>query len=122
MKNRERFWSFSWHEVGVYDIPASIDYILAETGQTKLQYIGHSQGGTSILVMASERPEYNDKIEIIHALAPAAFMSNCKSPPLRAIAPFVSSPIFTVISILNAKLFPFLFDIRFDLIFRKQKS
>lgn len=39
------FWDFSWHEIGYYDLPAMIDYILKETGFTKLGYIGHSQVG-----------------------------------------------------------------------------
>ena len=30
---------------GKSDIPAAIEYILAETGQSKLTYIGHSMGG-----------------------------------------------------------------------------
>lgn len=38
------FWNFSWHEIGIYDIPATIDYILEQTNQTKLSYVGHSQG------------------------------------------------------------------------------
>lgn len=39
------FWKFSWHEIGIHDLPAIIDYILAQTKQDKLYYIGHSQGG-----------------------------------------------------------------------------
>lgn len=38
------FWDFSWHEIGVFDIPSTIDYILDQTNQTKLSYVGHSQG------------------------------------------------------------------------------
>ena len=40
--------------------------------------------------MASERPEYNDKIEMMHALGAIAFLSHTVSPPIRAIAPFAS--------------------------------
>lgn len=40
--------------------------------------------------MASELPKYNDKIEMMHALAPIAFLSNTASPPIRALAPFVT--------------------------------
>lgn len=71
---------FSWHEIGVYDLPANIDYILNATGQNKLFFIGHSQGTTSFFVMASERPEYNDKIAMMTALAPAAYLGNIKCP------------------------------------------
>lgn len=58
------FWDFSWHEIGVYDIPATIDYILSSTNQTKLAFAGVSQGSAVILVTLSELPEYNDKISV----------------------------------------------------------
>jgi lysosomal acid lipase/cholesteryl ester hydrolase len=78
--NSEVFWDFSWHEIGQFDLPAMIDYTLGQTGQSKLHYAGHSQGTTSFFVMASLKPEYNDKIITMHALAPVAFMSNLVSP------------------------------------------
>lgn len=71
-------------------MPASIDYILAKTHQTKLQFIAHSQGSTAFFVMVSERPEYNDKIEMMHAMAPGVFMSHTRSPLIRVILPFLS--------------------------------
>lgn len=33
--------------------------------------------------MCSERPEYNKKIKMMHALAPVAYMNNAVSPVLR---------------------------------------
>lgn len=39
----EEFWDFSWHEIGFYDIPAMINYVLDTTKKDKLDYIGHSQ-------------------------------------------------------------------------------
>lgn len=71
-----KFWEFSWHEIGVYDIPSTIDYILWQTNQTKLAYVGHSQGVTSLFVMLSERPEYNDKISIAHAMTPPVVLKH----------------------------------------------
>ncbi|GAB0092451.1 Lipase [Sergentomyia squamirostris] len=89
--DRRAFWDFSWHEIGVHDIPAMIDLALRVTGRDKLHYVGHSQGTTSLFIMLSLRPEYNDKILSAHALAPVAFMSNLRSPFVRAFAPFVDS-------------------------------
>lgn len=37
------YWAFSWHQMGVYDLPAEIDYVLAQTKQENLFYAGHSQ-------------------------------------------------------------------------------
>lgn len=90
-KERKAFWSFSFHEMGILDLPVIIDYILAETKVSKLHFIGHSQGTSAFFVMASKRPEYNQKIEMMHALAPIAFVKHLVSPPLRALAPFVFS-------------------------------
>lgn len=74
------YWSFSWHEIGMYDLPAMIDGVLQKTGYQKLSYFGHSQGTTSFFVMASSRPEYNAKIHLMSALAPVAFMKHMKAP------------------------------------------
>ncbi|XP_026468945.1 lipase 3-like [Ctenocephalides felis] len=81
-----RFWNFSWHEIGVIDLPAMIDHVLNVTKQTSLHYAGHSQGTTSFFVMLSERPEYNSKISCMHALAPIAFMGRLKNILLRFAA------------------------------------
>lgn len=81
------FWDFSWHEIGLYDLPAMIDYVLNETDQVSLKYIGHSQGTTSFFVMASEKPEYNEKVSLMIALSPVAYMSNVRSPIVRLVSP-----------------------------------
>lgn len=62
--------------MGYYDIPAMIDLILNVTGHQKLYYIGHSMGTTVFYVMASTRPEYNNKIRAMFSLAPVVFQSN----------------------------------------------
>jgi lysosomal acid lipase/cholesteryl ester hydrolase len=37
---------YSWQEMGTYDLPAAIDYVMGHTGQKDLYYIGHSMGTT----------------------------------------------------------------------------
>jgi lysosomal acid lipase/cholesteryl ester hydrolase len=56
-KKRE-FWQFGWDEMGLYDTPAEMDYIIANTGLEKINYIGHSQGTTQIMAAGSLIPEY----------------------------------------------------------------
>ncbi|XP_061706938.1 lipase 3-like isoform X2 [Cydia pomonella] len=85
------FWKFSWHEIGYYDLPAMIDYVIKNTGVPKLQYVGFSQGTTAFWVMASTRPEYNEKISAMQALAPVAYVGNIRSPLIKAIAPLTNS-------------------------------
>lgn len=84
--DKSNFWNFSWHEIGYYDIPASIDYVLEKTKQENLIYIGHSQGSTSFFVMTSERPEYNDKVKLMVAMAPVALLGNVPNSAAKELA------------------------------------
>ncbi|XP_026482357.1 lipase 3-like [Ctenocephalides felis] len=70
------FWQFSWNEIGNFDVPAMIDYVLNATGEEKLHLIGHSQGCTDSVVMAADRPEYNSKLKSFQALAPPIFLKH----------------------------------------------
>jgi len=88
VKDKE-FWQFSWHEMGVYDIPAVIDYTLAQTGQENLYYVGHSMGTTMFWIAMSERPEYNSKIRLMSALAPVSFVEHMISP-IALLAPIAN--------------------------------
>lgn len=86
---KSAFWEFSFHEIGLFDIPAKIDYILETTGQPKLHCAGHSQGTAVFFVLLSLKPEYNDKILSMHALSPISYLAHVRSPFLLSIAPFV---------------------------------
>ncbi|CAH1402857.1 unnamed protein product [Nezara viridula] len=72
-KTNPKYWDFSFHEAGYYDLPASIDAVLDKRGVDKLFYIAHSLGTTTFLVMTSCRPEYNTKIKAALLLAPIAY-------------------------------------------------
>ncbi|XP_037951838.1 lipase 3-like [Teleopsis dalmanni] len=91
-KNSPKFWEFSWHEIGNIDVPTMIDYILDLTGESKVHYVGHSQGTTVFFVMTSTRPEYNDKIKTAHMLAPPIFMGNVTDGLVVGLAPYVAIP------------------------------
>ncbi|CAH2261658.1 jg12214 [Pararge aegeria aegeria] len=101
------FWKFSWEEIGVYDLPAMIDYILSITEKEKLYYVGHSQGTTTLFAMLALKPEYNAKINMMFALAPVAWMTNAKSPifklfnPAYKIFEYLASSINTYSSIVD---------------------
>ncbi|ODM97071.1 Lipase 3 [Orchesella cincta] len=85
--NKEAFWSFSWNELGTYDLPAAFDYVLENTGTDGLYYVGHSMGTTGFWVCMSERPEYNSKIKLMNAYAPVSYTEHMLSP-IALIAPF----------------------------------
>lgn len=80
LKNVERFGCFSNHEIGVYDMPAFVDYVLGSTGKDELVFVGHSHGTTLFFIFASERPEYNKKIRLSVMLAPVTYTSKIFNP------------------------------------------
>lgn len=86
-----KFWEFSFHEIGMYDFPATIDYILQVTMQTNLFLIAHSVSTTSTFVMLSEKPEYNAKIKAHFSLTPGAYFKHFKSPLLYFLAQFIEA-------------------------------
>lgn len=81
-----RFFNFTWNEMGRFDLPTTIDYILECTNRSQLSYVGFSQGNTAFFVMGSVLPEYNKKISIMIALSPIAFGPNILSPVVRFMA------------------------------------
>lgn len=89
--NSREFWQFSWEEIGARDLTAMIDYTLQVSGKSRLHYIGHSQGTTVFWTMASLRPEYNDKIISMQALAPVAFMRYNENPLFVALGPHANN-------------------------------
>lgn len=70
---QEGFWDFSFHEMGVYDAAAQIDYINRLTNK-KVIYIGFSMGATVGTIYATTYPETaEDKVEVFIMLAPFIF-------------------------------------------------
>ncbi|XP_047985183.1 lipase 3-like [Leguminivora glycinivorella] len=80
------FFDFSWEEIATIDVPTMVDYALSVSGQQTLHYVGHSQGGTSFLVLNSMKPEYNEKFVSAHLLAGVGYMNNFPNSELRAAA------------------------------------
>jgi len=74
------FWQFSWDQIAEFDVPAVIDAVLKLRKKSKVIYIGHSQGTTTMFALLSSKPAYNDKISIFVALAPVVYFSHTTSP------------------------------------------
>ncbi|XP_026316595.1 lipase 1-like [Hyposmocoma kahamanoa] len=81
----EKFWEFSVDEIGLYDIPAAIEYVLKKTSSKKVNYIGYSQGSGSFFIMCSERPGFCDKVNLFIGLAPASRQTHTRSVAYRAL-------------------------------------
>lgn len=87
---------YSVDEMGKYDIPASINYVLSVTGQSSLSYVGHSMGCAVFFIAMTYHPELNSKIDVMVALAPATANGNSQTS-LRYQAPFVNQVLVLVI-------------------------
>lgn len=83
-----KYWDFSFHEIGKYDLPSTIDFIQKQTNVPKVHYIGHSQGSTAFFVMCSEQPQYADKVQLMQALSPTVYMRENRSPVLKFLGMF----------------------------------
>lgn len=84
----KKYWSFSLHEIAIYDCSAFIDYILEKTNQTQLHYVGYSQGTTLFFILTSTLSEYNLKIKSMVAMAPAVRMTNSQHKFLNILSKY----------------------------------
>lgn len=111
-----RYWDFTWHEMGIYDLPAVIDYVLNTTGFQQVYQIGMSEGATQFYVMTSSRPAYNDKVKAHFSYAPATFLCHLSNVPTLiltfperyGLVSFVTQFIGSFSVIPNSELFSYL--------------
>uniref|UniRef100_A0A8C5U245 Lipase n=1 Tax=Malurus cyaneus samueli TaxID=2593467 RepID=A0A8C5U245_9PASS len=80
---QQEYSAYSFHEMAMYDLPATINYILQKTGQEQLYYVAYSQGTTTGFIAFSSLPELDRKIKMFFALAPITVNSHMKSPLVR---------------------------------------
>lgn len=69
--------------MGLYDVPAEIEHIKKLTGQSKISYVGHSEGTTQMFMAASLMPDYfENNLHIFIAMAPVVRMDHVKAVSL----------------------------------------
>ncbi|CAO3638410.1 unnamed protein product [Cunninghamella blakesleeana] len=78
------FWNFSLNEYALYDLPDTVEYILNETGQKNLTYIGFSQGTAQGFSSLSINKKLNEQINLFIALAPATTPEGLNHPLIDA--------------------------------------
>ncbi|NWI47626.1 LIPM Lipase, partial [Picathartes gymnocephalus] len=81
----EEFWDFSFHEMAVYDLPAMVGFILMQTEQEKLFYVGHGQGSSLGFIAFSSLPHLAGKIQLFFALGPLYTFRHVVSPALKLV-------------------------------------
>ena len=70
----------SCHEVGIYDIPATIDFILSQTDHKQLICIASTATNPDFYIMLSELPEYNEKIMTLISFGPYYYDTRPRMP------------------------------------------
>ena len=78
-KDAEKFWDFSFDEMGKFDVPALVDHVLNVTKSKKVSFVGHSQGCVVLLSAAIQRPGFGGKISEAYFLGPAAYVAHTRS-------------------------------------------
>jgi len=83
----EEFWNFNQEQMGLYDATTFIDFVQQKTGQSKITWVGHSQGTTQMFYGASLNPEYFKKnLSLFVALAPVANLYTVEVPIFHKLA------------------------------------
>jgi len=80
--HNKEFWNFSFAEMGRFDVPANIKYILNHTGKTDLTFVGWSQGTSQFFVSMTDArvKEFVDKtVNLFVAISPVTWMKHQKS-------------------------------------------
>eukprot|EP00095_Tigriopus_kingsejongensis_P011130 snap_masked-scaffold645_size120276-processed-gene-0.22 protein:Tk11130 transcript:snap_masked-scaffold645_size120276-processed-gene-0.22-mRNA-1 annotation:"lipase 3" len=81
--NDPKYWDFSWDEHGIFDLPTMIDYVLATTKRSQLEFICHSMGSTAFFVMMNHHPAMNAKIQKATLMAPVTQIARVTGHPQR---------------------------------------
>ena len=77
----------SYDEMAQYDLPATIYYVLNQTAEEQLYYVGHSQGTAIGFARFSEDQELASRVKHFMALAPIGRVAHNRSA-LRMLLPF----------------------------------
>ncbi|KAG2490380.1 hypothetical protein HYH03_011181 [Edaphochlamys debaryana] len=68
------FWNFGVDEMAHIDLKENLDYILGATQAKKLAVVGHSQGATLGLMALADEPGLADRVSVLVALGPCAYV------------------------------------------------
>ncbi|XP_065494583.1 lysosomal acid lipase/cholesteryl ester hydrolase-like isoform X2 [Caloenas nicobarica] len=77
---QKEFWQFSFDEIGKYDIPAELYFIMNKTGQKNVYYAGHSEASAAGFIAFSTFPELAQRVKVFFALAPVTTVTHATSP------------------------------------------
>eukprot|EP00002_Diphylleia_rotans_P014652 TRINITY_DN2854_c0_g1_i3.p1 TRINITY_DN2854_c0_g1~~TRINITY_DN2854_c0_g1_i3.p1 ORF type:complete len:422 (-),score=89.94 TRINITY_DN2854_c0_g1_i3:634-1899(-) len=73
-KNHQKYWDYTIDDLGEFDFPTIVRFVLKKTGAKKIVYIGHSQGVTKAIAGLNYHPKLNNKIQLLVALNPGVYV------------------------------------------------
>jgi len=76
-------WGFSFDDFARYDVPAAIEHVLARTGASRAQWVGHSMGGILAYTLGGTPLEPAISGGIVAVASPSSFADQ---PYLRRLA------------------------------------
>ncbi|RLN06843.1 hypothetical protein BBJ28_00009402 [Nothophytophthora sp. Chile5] len=82
----DEFWDFSWEDMGLYDLPAMINYALDTSGRSTLSFVAHSQGVSQALVGFSANQTLAKSVSYFGAMAPVSWLGHTEAELFVALA------------------------------------
>jgi len=83
----DEYWNFGYDEVAKFDIPAIIEYVLHASGKEKVNYIGHSMGGSVYFAMCNYKPDLcMNGVNLMIGLGTHATVHSMNSPAPRYLS------------------------------------
>eukprot|EP01105_Mastigella_eilhardi_P000666 TRINITY_DN107_c0_g1_i4.p1 TRINITY_DN107_c0_g1~~TRINITY_DN107_c0_g1_i4.p1 ORF type:complete len:309 (-),score=62.00 TRINITY_DN107_c0_g1_i4:35-961(-) len=76
--NSKQYWDFCVDELGRYDFPAVIEYVVKVT-RKKPVYMGHSQGGSQAYIGFQLYPDLSKQLSLFVGLCPAFYLFPIKN-------------------------------------------
>lgn len=72
----DKYWYFTFNEIGKYEYPALCKFVMEVTGQSKLSFIANSMGFTSLYVSLIYYPDFwRQHLKICVGIAPVTVPS-----------------------------------------------
>jgi lysosomal acid lipase/cholesteryl ester hydrolase len=93
------FWEFTFDQMSQYDLPATVSYVLKETGASNISYVGHSEGTIQAFAAFSDNQAVAAKINLFVAFAPVTTVYHQKSPLFSVMADLGAAEWLTIFGV-----------------------
>lgn len=101
-----KYYDFTWDEMGKYDVPANLNYVLQHSEYDKAFYVGHSQGTTQFFVASDVIGGLGDKIAGFIGVGPVMYVGHMYSPFLRLLMATGILELLEMLKVYNFLLIP----------------